>query len=264
MNKPLARAHAALQALARPERADHASANWKVQASADVAVVHIYDEIGGFGIQASELVPELAAVEAPEIEVRLNSPGGDYFDGVALANALAEHPAKVTVHVDGLAASAASVIAMAGDEIVMHPGSRMMIHDALTLTIGNAGEHARAAEMLDSVSQDIAALYASKADWRSTDGWREAMKAETWYSAGEAVQNGLATREVSRETSPVLTPVAAAAAPPFAELLAQWRSLAPKSPAATAAVVTPEVTPEASELPSIAELMCSAFRKDVA
>jgi ATP-dependent protease ClpP protease subunit len=262
MNKPLARAHAALQALARPERADHTSANWKVHATAESAVVHIYDEIGGFGVSASELVPELAGLDAPEVEVRLNSPGGDYFDGVAIANALAEHPARVVVHVDGLAASAASVIAMAGDEVVMHPGSRMMIHDALTLTVGNAGEHARAAELLDGVSQDIAALYASRADWRSADGWREAMKAETWFGAGEAVQNGLATREVSRETSPVVTPVAAAAAPQFAELLAQWRSLAPQTPSAAAEVVTPEPAPQVSALP-LSELLCSAYREDV-
>lgn len=256
--KPLARAHAALQALARPERPQINDAKYHVAAAANTATVHIYDEIGGWGVQASELVPELAALDVGEIEVRLNSPGGDYFDGVAVANALAEHPARVVVHVDGLAASAASVIAMAGDEIVMHPGSRMMIHDALTLTVGNAGDHIRAAELLDGVSADIAALYASKADWRSADGWREAMRAETWYSASEAVQNGLATAVVSRETS-AAPEVLVASTKDFLSLLAEHRA---QTPAAVAAVVTPEASSPAPV--DMSELLCSAYREDVA
>ena len=170
--KRLARAHAALQALDHPQPQARRPVEARITATATAATVHIYDEIGGFGVLASELVPELAALEVAEIEVRLNSPGGDFFDGVAIANALAEHPGRVVVHVDGLAASAASVIAMAGDEVVMHPGSRMMIHDAITGTIGNAADHLQAGGLLDGVSADIADLYAAKAGQRTADEWR--------------------------------------------------------------------------------------------
>jgi ATP-dependent protease ClpP protease subunit len=250
--KPLARAHAALQALARGDRPNTygLSEKWTISAAGNQATVHIYDEIGGFGVSASELVPELAALNVEEVEVRLNSPGGDFFDGVAIANALAEHPARVTVHVDGLAASAASVIAMAGDEIVMHPGSRMMIHDALTLTVGNSGDHAQAAQLLDSVSADIAELYASRSGKLTAPEWRESMRAESWYGASEAVQAGLATSAVSRETSPE------PAGGDWRELVAYWRE---KTPSAEPEVATPEA-PQAAVLP-LSELFCSAYRE---
>lgn len=199
----LARAHGHLAALARDGRrpAGH-GVDCKVETAPDTAVIYIFEEIGLFGVWAAELVPLLAALDVAELQVRLSSGGGDFFDAVAIANALVEHPARVVVHVDGLAASAASVIAMAGDEIVMHPGSRMMIHDALTWTIGNAGEHLQAAELLDSVSADMAELYAARTGRDTPEEWRARMLAETWFSADEAVAAGLAERVATREPAP--------------------------------------------------------------
>lgn len=256
--KPLARAHAALQALARPQvQIERPQPGYLLAATADTATVHIYDEIGGFGVLASELVPELAALEVAEVEVRLNSPGGDYFDGVAIANALAELPSRVVVHVDGLAASAASVIAMAGDEIIMHPASRMMIHDALTLTVGNAADHTAAASLLDSVSQDIAELYAARSGKLSAVEWRTFMRAESWYGATEAVSAGLATSHVSRETSPEPTP----ATGDWRDLVAAWRGATPEAPSAEPEVATPAAAPPVAAVLPLSELFCSAYRE---
>lgn len=173
------------------------------------ALVYIYDEIGFFGVSAQDFVSELGNVTAPQIDLHLNSPGGDYFAGVTIHNAIRQHPAEVTVHIDGLAASAASVIAMAGDRLVMHPGSQLMIHDALSLAIGNAGELRQTADLLDKCSDDIAGFYAGKAK-AEAGFFRERMKEETWYSAQEAVDAGLADEVMgSRPQEPVDMPVAA-------------------------------------------------------
>ena len=111
----------------------------RAEASADVHQMWLYEPIGGWwGIYAADFVGELKDVTASTIELHLNSPGGDVFDGIAIKNALQQHSARVVVHVDGLAASIASVIAMSGDEIVMHPGAQMMIHDASGLCFGPA------------------------------------------------------------------------------------------------------------------------------
>ena len=103
------------------------------------AKVVIFDAIGGwFGVRASEFVKEIDALDVDDIEVRLNSPGGAAFDGIAIMNALRAHPANIEIHVDGLAASAASVIAMGGDQVIMHRGATLMIHDASVIAWGPA------------------------------------------------------------------------------------------------------------------------------
>lgn len=155
------------------------------------ATVHVYDEIGYWGITASDFVRDLSAVTASEIELHLNSPGGDVFDGIAISNALRQHRAQVTVYVDALAASIASVIAMGGDRIVMTPGSQMMIHDGLCLCIGNAADMRETADFLDQQSDNIASIYAARAGGTAAE-WRARMTAETWYTAEEAVAAGLA------------------------------------------------------------------------
>ncbi len=121
--------------------------------------VNIFDEISWWGISAQEFCDELAGIEG-DLEVHINSPGGDAFDGITIYNALASR-GNVTTVVDGLAASAASVIAMAGTERVMSPGSMMMIHDALALCIGNAADMRDTAVLLDKVSDNIASVYAA-------------------------------------------------------------------------------------------------------
>ena len=166
------------------------------------ASLHIYDAIGGwFGIRVSDLVKELAAVEADEIEVFLNSPGGDAFGGLAIMNALRRHGATVTVHVDGLAASAASMVAMGGDEVVMGRGAQMMIHDTSTIAWGPAAVMEKTRKLLDKLSNSYAHVYAARAGG-TRDEWREAMKAESWYTAEEAVEAGLANRLIDTDDEP--------------------------------------------------------------
>ncbi|WP_309132645.1 head maturation protease, ClpP-related [Brevibacterium sp.] len=154
----------------------------------------IYDEIGGFfGVDAQELVRDLSGLDVDDLQVYVNSPGGDVFAGVAIMNALRRHKARVTAHVDGLAGSAASFLIQAADEIVMGRGSELMIHDASALCMGNAKDMQDTAEVLDQISMTIAELYADRAG-ETAEFWRDAMRAETWYNAGEAVEAGLADR----------------------------------------------------------------------
>lgn len=167
------------------------------------AEVFIYDEIGGsFGVSADEFVQDLQNIDADRIDVRINSPGGSVFDAIAIYNALVKHPADVTCYVDALAASAASIIAMAGDTVVMMVGSQMMIHDALGIEMGNAADMREMADFLDRQSDNIASIYGNRAGGDVKD-WRAKMLAETWLFADEAVTMGLAdsvyTRAIKRE-----------------------------------------------------------------
>lgn len=165
-------------------------------ADPDEAEVMLYDEIGGwFGSTADELIAELRQITAPRMRVRVNSPGGSVFEGIAIANALRSHPASVTVQVDGIAASIASVIAMAGDRVEMAPNTMMMIHDASGLAMGNAADMEEMAELLDLISDNIADAYAQRAGGTRAE-WRARMQAETWYLPEDAVANGLADEAV--------------------------------------------------------------------
>jgi ATP-dependent protease ClpP protease subunit len=155
--------------------------------------VWIYDEIGMWGVSAQDFARELQEVDSETITLRLNSPGGEVYDGIAIMNALIDHKAKVTVKVDALAASIASVIAMAGDSVVMGSHSEFMIHDASTIAMGNAADIREIADMLDRVSENIAQVYAERAGGKAED-WRALMLAETWFSADEAVAAGLADK----------------------------------------------------------------------
>ncbi len=168
--------------------------------AADIAEVFIYDEIGYFGVTAADFVKDLRQITAGRIELHLNTPGGDSFDGIAIYNGLRDHPARVEVIVDALAASAGSFIAQAGDQVVMNRGSQMMIHDAWGLSIGNAADMAAMAELLDRQSDNIAAIYADRAGGTVGD-WRELMRAETWFSADEAVEAGLADEVAGRDAA---------------------------------------------------------------
>lgn len=155
------------------------------------AEVVIYDEIGYWGVTAEDFMAELCGLDVGEITLRVNSPGGEIFDGIAIHNLLRSHRAHVTTHVDSLAASIASVIALAGDRVVMQPHSQMMIHDGSGLVIGNAADMRDMAELLDRQSNNIAEVYAERAGGTVAE-WRERMLAETWYTAQEAVEAGLA------------------------------------------------------------------------
>lgn len=161
------------------------------------AEINIYDEVGYLGVTAQGFINELKTITADQISLRINSPGGEIFDGIAIMNAIRSHPAMVTTYVDGLAASIASVIAMAGDRVVMMPNSQMMIHDGSGLCVGNAADMRDMADLLDKQSDNIAAVYRDKAGGLAKT-WRKRMQAETWYSAEEAVKAGLAD-EVAKQ-----------------------------------------------------------------
>jgi ATP-dependent protease ClpP protease subunit len=150
----------------------------------------IYDVIGWWPNDADTLARTLKDLDADEIKVRINSPGGSVFDGFALYNALRSHSATVTTVVEGLAASAASIIALAGDRVVMRPASELMIHEAWTFADGSAADMRKVADMLDSINNTVAGIYASKAG-TPDDMWREAMRVETWFTPGEALEAGL-------------------------------------------------------------------------
>lgn len=170
---------------------------WNVATDDDTRTgnLHLYGAIGGYwgGIDAAEMVPAIRDLDVDTLNVYVNSPGGNVYDGIAIRNALRSHKARVIVTVDGLAASAASFIACAGDEVIMAENSEFMIHEAWGLAIGNADDMLAAADDLDRISGNIAEMYAAKAGGDAA-AWRALMKAETWYSAAEAVAAGLADR----------------------------------------------------------------------
>ena len=160
-------------------------------ATEEEAEILIYDEIGYWGVTASDFVKELNGLKAKTITLRVNSPGGDVFDGVAIYNALKRHPASVHAVVDGLAASSASFITQAGDTVLMAQGSTMMIHEPHGMTMGDAQDHAKMAETLDKMGDTIASFYAMRAGGNEPL-WRARMRAESWFRAQEAVDIGLA------------------------------------------------------------------------
>lgn len=158
------------------------------------AEIFIYDVVGESwfgGVTAQDFVRELRALQANKILLRINSPGGDIMDGIAIRNAVAEHPANVETHVDGLAASTASWIALAGDSVVMSPNAMMMIHEPWDIVVGDPATMRKTADVLDKFGEDIASMYAQKAGGKPAD-WRQKMRDETWFSDQEAVAAGLA------------------------------------------------------------------------
>lgn len=163
--------------------------------TADTAQINIYDEIGYWGVTASSFLEDLQGVTAKTIALHINSPGGDVFDGLAILNSLRQYKGTVNVVIDGLAASAASFIAMAGDSVEIAPNAMMMIHEASGLVVGNSADMREMADLLDKTSANIADIYARRAGGEAAD-WRKAMKAETWYTHQEAVDAGLADRVV--------------------------------------------------------------------
>lgn len=161
--------------------------------------VYLYDAIGEWGVSADAFVRELRAITASTLDLHINSPGGLAFDGVAIYSAIRNHPARVDAYVDGIAASAASFIAMAGDTVTVEKPARMFIHDAQGLTLGGPSEHRKMLDILDGLSDGIAEIYADRAGG-TVASWREAMGAETWYSSTEAVKAGLADRVSGDDT----------------------------------------------------------------
>lgn len=157
-------------------------------ASADIS---IHDEIGAWGVTAKAFIAELNAIEATQINLSICSLGGDVFNALAIFNALRQHPAPVTVTVMGMAASAASVVAMAGDRIVMPGNAFMLVHDPMSGVFGNAGELRELADVLDKVNGSLVGIYVARSG-QDEAKVRELLAAETLLSADEAVALGFA------------------------------------------------------------------------
>lgn len=178
---------------------DRDSPCWRVaNVEGETPRLYVYDVIGGWDMDASEFVKAVHALEADAVDLHINSPGGFVYDAVAMFEALDQHDAEVRVHIDGLAASAASFLAMSGASIDIARGGRMMIHDAQMLAFGSPADIREAADLGDAVSDDIAGYYAARAGGKPAD-WRAKMTATTWYSAAEAVEAKLADRVAAKK-----------------------------------------------------------------
>lgn len=170
----------------------------------DPNTVSVYGVIGedmwGDGFTARRMAGALRAVGRNDVTVNINSPGGDMFEGLAIYNLLREHPYKVTIKVMGVAASAASIIAMAGDEVLMGTGSVMMIHNAWGLVIGNRHDFADAASVFETFDASMASIYAARTGMTEAeilamlDGPTRASDG-TYMTAAEAIAQGFADGE---------------------------------------------------------------------
>lgn len=159
------------------------------------ATIYLYDIIvddsSWGGVSAIDFVRELAAVTAGIIHLRINSPGGDVFSAQAMAQAIREHSARIIAHIDGVAASSASWLALAADEVTIAEGGMIMIHQAMTLAAGNASDLHAVAALLEKVDGILVDTYV-KATGQTADQIAEWMAAETWFTAQEAVDAGFA------------------------------------------------------------------------
>lgn len=182
------------------------------QAESKSAEVYLYDVIGEDmfgGVSAKNFADQLDAIGPLDtITVRINSPGGSVFDGTAIYNTLKRHQARKIVEIEGVAASAASFIAMAGDEIHMAENAFMMIHQAQGFAMGPESEMRKMADVLDKMDETIAKIYANRSG-RKPDTMMRMMVDETWFTAEEAVEAKLADNVRANKGKPSATNLAA-------------------------------------------------------
>ncbi len=164
---------------------------YKIEAKgdSDEAEIFLYDVIGWPYNDVFDLIRALSQLDVKNIILRVNSPGGDVFDGMAIFNALREHPANVTAKIEGLAASVASVIPLAADEVQAHKNSMYMIHDPWTVMAGNQYELREVADILQKISGNMIEAYSDKSNVGNRE-LKEMMKEETWFTAKEAKDRG--------------------------------------------------------------------------
>ena len=178
---------------------------YSLETNKDKAVLNIYGDITSCewsesDVSAYSLTRELDKINADVIEVYINSYGGECAEGIAIYNALKRHKAKIKTYVDGFACSIASVIAMAGDERYMYPTSLLMIHNAWTMTAGNANDLRKEADTLETITESSIKAYESVANI-SRDEIKALMDAETWLTANEALEKGFITDILAEKAS---------------------------------------------------------------
>lgn len=170
---------------------------FKAEQTGDEATLYLYDTIVSDdyfgGVSAISFAKALAAIKAPVVHLRINSPGGDVFAARAMEQAIREHDSKIIAHIDGYAASAASYVALAADEVVMGAGAFYMIHKAWTMAWGNSDDLLATAALLEKVDAALVDTYA-KETGQTAQQLIDWMAAETWFNAEEAVANGFADR----------------------------------------------------------------------
>lgn len=173
----------------------------RAAAGSDAATISMYAPIGqtwdGEGVTARRIGAALRSIGDKDVVVNLNSPGGDFFEGVAIYNLLRGHSAKVTINVMGIAASAASVIAMAGDDINMGEGAHLMIHNAWVVAAGNRHDMAEAAAYLEPFDNAMRDLYSARTGM-DAKVVAKMMDDETYINASDAVAKGFATGKLDR------------------------------------------------------------------
>lgn len=164
--------------------------------AADDSTITMFDIIGedfwsGGGVTAKKIAAQLRAIGDRPVTVQINSPGGDMFEGIAIYNVLREHPQPITVQVMGMAASAASIIAMAGDDVQVGASSFLMIHNCWVLAMGNRNDFRDLADWLEPFDQAMVSLYSQRTgqDDKTVAGW---MDKETYMSGAQAVERGFA------------------------------------------------------------------------
>jgi ATP-dependent Clp protease protease subunit len=183
-----------MQMLRDNARAERQPLNVVRNNAANESTIYIYDVIDPYwGVSDLEIAKAVASMSPDTwIKLRVNSPGGDVFTGRAIANVLAAHPGKVTAYVDALAASAATTVVDAADEVVMAKGSFYMVHNSWTIAMGNKGDFTDIAALLAKIDGEIAADYVNRTS-KTLDQVVAWMDAETWFTAQEAVDAGFAT-----------------------------------------------------------------------
>ena len=170
--------------------------SFKAETSDSSSRLTIYGDIGDYwwdSTSAKDVEEALKSISSDHIEVHINSPGGDAFDGIAIYNQLKNHPATITVYVDGLAASAASIIAMAADELIMNTGSMLMIHEASILTWGTKKEIKAALNALEGLDKSLADIYMTRFKGERSE-IETFIENETWFTVDEAIAVGLADK----------------------------------------------------------------------
>lgn len=166
---------------------------YNLKAAADkTPVLSIFDDIGAYGVSAKSFLNDLRTVTTDEVDVEINSPGGDVFAGLAIHNGLRASGKKINVKVLGLAASAASLVAMAGDTIEMPENAFMMIHNPWGFAMGGADEMRNTADVLDKIGAGLVSTYAKRTG-KTDQEITALLDAETWMTAQEAVDAGFAT-----------------------------------------------------------------------
>jgi ATP-dependent Clp endopeptidase proteolytic subunit ClpP len=167
---------------------------YDIKDKGEKAELWIYEEIGedfwtGGGVTAKNFQKELSALKVSQIDMHINSPGGAVFDGITIHNLVKQHPANVTTYIDGLAASIASVIALAGDQVIMAENALWMMHNPSGVVYGDSNDMRSMADVLDKVRESLIQTYSSKSG-KSESDIIVLLDAETWMTAEEAMEAG--------------------------------------------------------------------------